>query len=374
MADKDSFSYWLRTQKFTVTVSLLSACLPLILQAIADIKGTEILPFKTDYINNGFNILFILITLFMLAQSSFLINKETDKSIRLYNYVRDKLGGNSLLYNYGEDILFHRMDLSFRQFYYSWIVIWVIWLIMYIGKLCYKIELSTEVETELKNIYIFRNECLFENTLNIINSFAMFFIYMVITISTVSVSFPGNNRSQMHTAVIFLIFLGTCCVLADYYSLFIGTDSESLQKYYKLQFGIHLFIGIIACMSMMAVLGRLNSSFLDIPQWLIVSLYFYAALQMLYPFALLEEYINRIYPENKEMANLKEYFGAVTQTLYFLAFLGKICLFLVIWWIMQKKRFLFFLIHKAHSLAESDGMLSEFNRYYERYEEKQVDL
>lgn len=368
MSDKDSFSYWLRNQKFTVTVSILCACLPMILEAIVDIKGLNILPFKTGYINNGFNILFILITLFMLAKSSFLINKETDKSTRLYNYVRDKIGGNSQLYNYGESILFHRMDLSFKQFYYSWIVIWVIWLIMYIGKLFYKIELDTGT------VYTLRNECLFENTLNIINSFALFFIYMVITISTVSVSLPGNNRSQMHTAVIFLIFLGTCCILADYYSTFIPIYGNGLQKYYNFQFGIHIFIGIIACMSMMAVLGRLNSSFLDIPQWLIVSLYFYAALQMLYPFTLLEEYIDQVYPNNKDLANLKEYFGTVTYALYFLAFLGKICLFLVIWWIMQKKRFLFFLIHKAHTLAESDDMLSDFNRYYEEYEEKQVPL
>lgn len=363
--NKDSFSYWLRHQKFMVTLSVLCACLPLLLGTIAKIGHVEFLKGNTDYVNNGFNILFVLVTLFMLARSSFLINKDTDKSIRLYKYVRDKIGGNSRLYNYGEDVLFHRMDLSLRQFYYSWLVIWVIWLIMYVGKLIYKIEFGAG------NIHTFQNECFFENTLNIINSFVMFFIYMVITISTVGVSYSGNNQSQMHTAVIFLIFLGICCILADYYSTFLSIDYEGQLKYYKFQFGIHIFIGIIACMSMMAVLGRLNSSFLDIPQWLIVSLYFYAAIQMLYPFTLLEDYMHRIELQSK---TLYGYFQVVIQALYFFAFIGKICLFLVIRWIMQRKRFLFFLIHKAHSLAESDDMLEEFNRYYEGYEEKRVSL
>lgn len=51
------------------------------------------------------------------------------------------------------------------------------------------------------------------------------------------------------------------------------------------------------------------------------------------------------------------------QNLY--AFLGKGFLILVLFWINRKNRFLFFLIHKANTLSDSEVMLRIFNKYYE---------
>lgn len=370
--NEDGFYHWLKSQKFTIILSILCACIPFI---IPSIEVDSNFSFISKITNNGYlfnicNIIFILITLFSLTRSNFLINKEADKSSRLFKYVKDKLGGNSHMYHYGEQVIFHRMDLSFKQFYYSWIVIWVIWLIMYIGQLIHKLS-----ENQFDN-YVFYNECLFENTLNLVNSFALFVIYMVITIYTVNTFSIKENRNQMHTAIICLIFIGVVLIFFDFHSPNIANGK--LIEYYKIQFIIRLLIGIIASISLMAVLGRLNSSFLDIPQWLIISLYFYAAIQMLYPLTLLESMTDSsskftdISISNKELIN--KYITVLTKALYVCAFFSKILLFILIKWIMLKKRFLFFLIHKAHTLAESDNMLIDFNEYYESSEEKNVNL
>lgn len=62
---------------------------------------------------------------------------------------------------------------------------------------------------------------------------------------------------------------------------------------------------------------------------------------------------------NRRMAGLVE----PIQNLY--AFIGKGFLTLVLFWINRKNRFLFFLIHKANTLSDSEVMLRIFNKYYE---------
>ena len=47
----------------------------------------------------------------------------------------------------------------------------------------------------------------------------------------------------------------------------------------------------------MAVLGRLNTNYLNIPQWMMFALYLYAAVQMLYPMALNTTYHSPVYVE-----------------------------------------------------------------------------
>lgn len=60
--------------------------------------------------------------------------------------------------------------------------------------------------------------------------------------------------------------------------------------------------------------------------------------------------------------------------MYIIAFIGKILLFLVIKWTIQKNRFLFFLIQKSNSMIESDEMFDELNRYYDNSSEKKIIL
>lgn len=340
----DNFFDWLKHQKFTITLALICSFIPWLFsfEQVVDRlnreNGSPVLNFVLDHSFEVGNISFIFITLVMLIRTGLLIDKDDEKSERLYGYVRCVFGSNSKLARNSEKILFKRMQISIGQFYYSWLCIWIIWLLMYIGKFVYGIGNDFLCYDEEVSRYV----AFFENVLNLMGSFVFFFIYMVITISTVNTgSLSGDNKSKMHTAVVALMFIGFTCLSVDYFSTFIGSPSI----YENVQLGVRLVIGIIAAISIMAVLGRLNSSYLDIPQWLVMCLYLYASVQVLYPYMKDADLLGKV--------------------VYSISFGGKICLFLIIRWIAQRKRFLFFLIHKANSLAESDEMLRKFNKSYD---------
>ncbi len=126
---------------------------------------------------------------------------------------------------------------------------------------------------------IFRLECLLENTLNLLNSFILLFIYLVITTSTVRVgNLTDDGRKVMHTGVCVFLLIGMGCFFADMFSMSAYVDGETYQE---IQYGLRLVISIVGCISLMAVLGRLNTNYLNIPQWMMFALYLYAAVQML---------------------------------------------------------------------------------------------
>ena len=119
------------------------------------------------------------------------------------------------------------------------------------------------------------------------------------------------------------------------------------------------------------------------------ALYLYAAVQMLYPIALNTTYHSPLYVEvhaekekngtdaavkvnksakpkaNKKNSHKQRHIIGLSNFLYFYALIGKGCLCLVLCWVNQKNRFLFFLIHKANTLSDSEVMLQRFNRHYE---------
>lgn len=425
---KDNFSTWLRHEKFTIGLAIFCALFPILFSIDWNIEIKDennimiwILRQIGQFPYQIVNILFIFITLAMLAKTSLLIGKDEDKVESIHDYVKSTFGENSTLARNTSDNLFKRLNIAVQQFYFSWLAVWAIWLVLYIVEFIfsiYKTNIFNNGSYVMAEHQIFRFECLLENTLNLINSFILFFIYLVITVSTVRVgSFADNSRRTMHIGVCFFILLGMLCFSIDVFSLssLVGPD-----KYQEIQFFIRLFIGIIATMSLMAVLGRLNTSFLNIPQWLVMCLYLYASVQMIYP--LTYNAVTENYKENKEKdneaskntfivmncihnnttdtipnnglqtfnsstivqatdkekvkkeenpkeksINNNEYSYAkhLAYLISILAFLGKGCLFLVLRWIAKKKRFLFFLIHKANSLSDSDEMLRRFNKYYE---------
>lgn len=140
----------------------------------------------------------------------------------------------------------------------------------------------------------------------------------------------------------------------DFLSIFL--KPEFAKTYDVIQFYLRVIVGIVATVSLMGVLGRLNSSFLNIPQSLIICLYVYASVQMLYPV---------IYENMQNQSVLTEVYNVklMKYTVYIVAFAGKVCLFFVLRWIIQKRRFMFFVIHKAHTFIESEDMLKKFNRF-----------
>lgn len=348
MAKNENFYTWLKHERYTVILTLVCAFIPFLEHITLPETREGSVPYLSFIIANAHsiaNLLFILLTLFALTGTDFLINKDTDKRQYLYQYVRESFGVNCELYRYGADSLFRRMNIAIKQFYYGWLCVWGIWLVLYINDFVF--VLFREHCTVYSEDTLSRLNCFAENMLNLLNSTALFFIFMVITISTVSSGNPNSNRKSMHTGVICLI-----CIFAFAFCIDLFAFTAEDTYYHNIQFIMHIFIGMVATISMVAVVGRLNSSYLNVPQWLMIGLYLYAAVQMLYPLA---------YNGNIRIP----YQECIEKTMYAFSFFGKVCLFLMIRWIAKQKRFLFFLVQKANSMSESSFMLRDFYKIYE---------
>lgn len=444
------FGIWLIQERYNIFLVLFAAVLPLILGMDIDVlrpaENTQDNSlgwiYKQIYRNGTdvANIILILTTLICLAQSILLLEKNDDKKVALHNYVRMQFGENSTLAKNTPNDLYNRISKGIEQFYFSWLAVWSVWLLLYVAVFIfnvYKDNLFNGVDIYMSGFTFFRVECLIENTLNLVNSLILLFIYLVITVSTVNIgSLANNSRRLMHIGVCIFILVATGCLLTDLFSL---SDIIKADMYDDIQFFLRIIIGLIATISLMAVLGRLNTNFLNIPQWMMMALYLYAGIQMFYPITynpyytskdelgcqinkgevfidfsdrtgscacfnkndvsnqkinikykskILKKVDNSVNVERcshmAKVSDSKSVGNSVNvkinakinpkliepiQNMY--AFIGKGFLVLVLFWINRKNRFLFFLIHKANTLSDSEVMLRIFNKYYEGCPDKQ---
>lgn len=401
--DPNNFFSWFRHEKYAIILTLLCALIPLVISEdfVRILESVGIGADDDDYTLIGLigrifkyglqyqiaNILFILTALIVLSKIKFIQEKDNEKIRNLHEYAKNTFSENSTLARNTPEALFDRINTGIKQFYYSWVTVWVIWLIMYIIKLVFTIYKEI-YKNELINTPIPRIDNLLENSLNLLSSSILLFIYLDITVSTVSIgTLTGNGKKALHVGIIFILLLGAIIFITDLFSIFlIGAFYNDIQFY------LRLTIGLIATISIMAVFGRLNTSFLKIPQLLIMCLYLYAAIQMFYPLTYKSEKessqttqmmcvpaqnsiinINRkINPETtilqngKDAKKPKDKRANVLQDIQdTLAFIGKGCLLLVLVWISKGNRFMFFLLHKANSLSDSTSMLRTFKKFYE---------
>lgn len=424
------FGSWLYIHRYRIILSMVIPLIPFLLESDwailkpdKNINSISIWIYEQIYynINQVVTVVFIIITFIILAKSTRLLSKDNKKEMILHQYAREKFGADSKLVQNKATDLYNRIRIGIEQFYFSWLAVWVVWLLLYTLKFIFATYIFNmfrgKICDDLSEHSIFRLSCLFENSLNLLNSFILLFIYLVITTSTVRVgSLTDDGRKTMHAGVCIFLLVGMGCFFTDAFSLSKDINPESYQL---IQHVLRLIIGIFGCISLMAVLGRLNTNFLNIPQWMMFTLYLYAAVQMFYPFSYDSYYKSPLYREKgnternieahstvfenfnadniyfinnktkdskatniapsiqkremppmafsqKEKQHDQDIFTkAITRFLYFYALIGKGCLCLVLCWVNQKNRFLFFLIHKANTLSDSEVMLQRFNQYYE---------
>lgn len=369
----EDFYAWLRRDKYTIALTILCAVLPLLSGIKISIKS-EIIQFLWDHSTAIINILFLLGTLIALTGTRFLINRDKKKSGELFAYVKHNFGENCLLYNLGEQKLFRQMSAGVSQFYYSWLIVWGMWLALYTANFIfdvYKENISLYCLLDASHLERLKN--IVENFLNIANSVVFFFIYLVITISTIDAKSVESRQRTLHIGVIILIFMAILIFFIEFFSLLMPCCT-----YFQIQFWIRLLVGIIAIIAMVSVIGRLDSSYLCIPQWLIITLYLYAGVQAFYPLLyLLKCDTGRIGLEcvTWDSYTLDKYSMSGTNILQSfvstISIIGKFCLFLMIRWIATQKRFLFYLLQKANSKSESVAMWREFYKGYEGCPDKE---
>ena len=342
-----TFLDWLKNnERYDLVVAgctLIVPIITLILNFFSDADNALITSsryFNFELVLYACHIVFLIFALYSLGRM--VIIPEYDIKNKLYQYVANTFDSDSRIVKFRENRLYRAILTTCKQFLYSWLVIWSIWLLMYSNNFIYKLLGILDFNI-VDNDYFERSSTLFNNTFNLANSLVFFFIYFVISESSAKETMNSASKKTLKDGLLALMIFIVPILFFDYYSLFCS-DYEIMQFYIKLS------ISIIATVSIIAVLGRLNSSFLLIPQCLIIGLYIYAAIQMLYPFLSANRYINDVIST-----------AHMGRALLLVAFIGKICLYFVIRWIFHNNRFLFYIIHKSNSLYESGRMLKGFN-------------
>ena len=303
----DDFSAWLRKNKYTIIWGLFLALLPVIVGRLLPILHIDtqddnlIWNIVLYNLRHIVNIIFILMIFIALSKKSFLMDPDEEKEKAVHEYVKKQFGENSTLAQNTPSNLYERLRVGVRQFYYSWMAVWGVWLILYILSFVFSVykylivRANDEAIKDFSDMTLFRMGSLLENFLNLINSIILLFIYLVITVSTVRVGNLSKDSNRiMHASLSVLVFVGASCLFIDMFSL---SSSISPDVYKHIQYYLRLVIGIIAAISFMAVLGRLNTNFLNIPQWMMLSLYVYAAIQVIYSMTYDPYYFN---PDQKE--------------------------------------------------------------------------
>lgn len=148
---------------------------------------------------------------------------------------------------------------------------------------------------------------------------------------------------------------------------------------------VNLALGAFATFAFVILLGKLNSFYLQIPILLNLMVYFYAISQILSPLMMLAEGADYIAKNNNAIdtnigqlltiagynlengQTVMEHIKSITENVN-IAFLlgslfGKLCLTMVLYWIVYKFRFIYFVITKSLSLTETPEKIKVFWRY-----------
>lgn len=210
-----------------------------------------------------------------------------------------------------------------NQFGYWWLGIWVSW-----GGLYGMYGLQ-----HIIGVYYMLETSVIENFLSNLNTLFSLFLFLTLTISTSRLS-----KKFWFNWIFFVVLISGF----EYLIL------KTLPNYeYQIGFWSKLIFGFLGSVSLMIVIGRLTSKFINIPLWIIMLLYIYAAIQALYPFF----YYIKFTP-TLQLAKDRNYVFTVemSYSLYFIMFFAlilKSLFFLIVTWILKTGRILFFIVEES---------------------------
>lgn len=196
----------------------------------------------------------------------------------------------------------------------------------------------------------------FSTSLDFMSSAVLFFIYLLLNDVTVRRKERNIRGKSMLDGIIVMVIIALFFIVPSLYSL-----TLSGECYYIIQFWIALLLGFVSAITFTLLLGKLNSLYLQLPDILLYGLYIYAIAQTLMPLSLLCRF-------PQEMSIIKSENIGISQILYesfqTISLIGKMLLMLSILWITDKKRLVFYMIHRSLSLTSTPSALKTYNRYF----------
>ncbi len=200
-----------------------------------------------------------------------------------------------------------------KQFTVLWFWCWVAWLVLYLI-----IMINSWGGIHISDKW--------QNLANNLSSLMFIFMFMTFTVST---SRYGVVEWTRLFIPIFLI------LILEHFS------TKETEIWYS------LLSGLIASFAMAAFFGRLTSKFINVPLWAILFLHLYAAIQPLYVFF-------------SDFFETSDYSEAIMVIVGVVAFFLKILLFLIMTWILQTGRMVFFIIEESSVNFERDDRFFGF--------------
>lgn len=222
---------------------------------------------------------------------------------------------------------------TLEQFTTGWFFMWVLWALFYVVILC-------GVKIEWVNDFV-----------NYLGTATFLFMYLTLTISTTGrIIFSLLMKLLLVVAMITALQYFLTQRIVDF-----GSDQQQVQFWFR------LIVGLIASATFSTVFGRLlDSKFVNTPIILSMMMYGYAAIQPLYAFfdftkmTLFYEVLDETKSSDIKIFPLMLFFVLT------IAFYMKLLLFLIISWILQSGRLLYFVSQEGSLNYKQDDDIKEF--------------
>lgn len=336
---------WLLNERYQISVTIFAATLPAVLPNIYSFftKTNRACSCCSNDMQNGtlfvnynslFQAIFIAFTLFVLI---FNMNR-TKKMLKdgknlIESYIeRNTNRGNKRCNE--KSFSFIVVSNIVKQFYYMWIVVWILWFAYYFGT--FLLTLGVEnIEAHLKTNHVI----VFQQIFDFLSSIALFIIYIILTKVTTKRKERADGDESLWYCVLFLVLISIVwlSLIFNMCSSFFYEDSISYQY-------CSLLVSAFSAISFVLVLGKLNSNYLQIPGLFLCTMYIYAIIQAYIPFQ-----------------DLGIGGDIIKQLTPFVTFIGKVFVMLTLCWMVDKKRLIFFIIHKIATIDEAPSMLDELD-------------
>lgn len=346
----EEFKSWLRKEKLNISLAIFCALIPCFQDAIASIISI----FQIDNNDGEVQNVVLSFSQFFIAAIGLLVVsfryrptaiEEVSKRYALQDYIEDvcRIKQNK---NNDSGNAYKVVKSIVRQFYNSWIIIWVIWLLYFGAEIWFGL-VSTPSNS---NQWLAKNIFGVLSLLDFLSSSALFGMYIILNHITVDIARRTEKHySDVYWAVIALVFLFFIGMVLYLLYLF-GPPNKDVYGLY-----IRVLLSVFGALSFVLVLGRLNNNYLNVPSAFIMILYVYAIAQAYSYLYIGHE--NIIIPKYAFITRGIDYIFPLILTS------GKVVLLMTLSWVLDEKRLIFYIVHKSLSITQMKGQLKEFNRY-----------
>lgn len=348
---------WFKTDRLAILSTLFPAIISLWGMASNFFQNKEKLPFI--YL---MQFLFVVISLFFILSNRVKILKKLSDSeglIKRYFQRECRLLEEDMRLS-GSPVAVVRDTV--KQFYSCWVLIWVLWVLFYgwgaieaaipSGQGIGAIDVFTKCRYHYAVMYLF----------DFASSAILFMLYLVLNNVTVGRHLREEaHPNDLRFGGIFLLIV-SCALGTLFIHGFMISDKEVFYSYMQL---VGVAFGFFSAFAFVLFLGKLNSFYLQIPMLLNLFVYVYAIIQILNPIFLISDIPDAglAHPLLASLASSSDIVNTLNIVFQILTLLGKVSLALILYWIVYKYRFIYFVITKSLSLTETPEKIKVFWKY-----------